>query len=174
MLESRPHRSNSNGIAENAVRRVKERTDALVVQSGLSEQWWREAIECFWYFAKHTRQTGRQKVTVCNKLSTPFECPICSFFQKFIQRPCGRVADLGANLYLFKHVLANKASSGAIDIRDRWLKERARECLRTQHDVPHVHGRGLSTVQTVPRDVRSMDHTVMDVSEHDDIAGRSG
>ena len=37
---STPHRSETNGIAERAVRRVKESTSAVLLQSSLSESWW--------------------------------------------------------------------------------------------------------------------------------------
>ena len=37
---STPHRSETNGIAERAVRRVKEGTYAVLLQSGLDEKWW--------------------------------------------------------------------------------------------------------------------------------------
>ena len=59
--KSTPCRSDTSGIAENAVRKVKEGTSALLVQPGLSEQWSGEAMECFCYVR---RQTGRYKVTV--------------------------------------------------------------------------------------------------------------
>ena len=36
---STPHRSETNGIAERAVRRVKEGTSAVLLQSGLDEEW---------------------------------------------------------------------------------------------------------------------------------------
>ena len=36
---STPHRSETNGIAEQGVRRVKERTSSVLVQSGLQESW---------------------------------------------------------------------------------------------------------------------------------------
>ena len=39
---STPHRSETNGIAERAVRRVKEGTSAVLLQSGLNESWWAE------------------------------------------------------------------------------------------------------------------------------------
>ena len=42
-----PYRLETNGSTENAVRRVKEGTSVLVVQSGLSEKWWEEAMHCF-------------------------------------------------------------------------------------------------------------------------------
>ena len=38
-----PYRAETNGIAERAVRRVKEGTSCTLVQSGLSGEWWREA-----------------------------------------------------------------------------------------------------------------------------------
>ena len=44
---STPHRSETNGIAERAVRRVKEGTSAVVLQSGLDEKWWADSMECY-------------------------------------------------------------------------------------------------------------------------------
>ena len=37
---STPHRSETYGLAERAVRRVKEGTSAVLLQSGLDERWW--------------------------------------------------------------------------------------------------------------------------------------
>ena len=39
-----PHRSETNGIAERAVRRVKEGTSAVLLQSGLDEKWWADSM----------------------------------------------------------------------------------------------------------------------------------
>ena len=46
---STPHRSETNGIVERAVRRVKEGTSAVLLQSGLSEKWWADSMECYCY-----------------------------------------------------------------------------------------------------------------------------
>ena len=46
---STPHRSETNGIAERAVRRVKEGTSAVLLQSGLGNEWWADSMECFCY-----------------------------------------------------------------------------------------------------------------------------
>ena len=46
---STPHRSETNGIAERAVRRVKEGTSAVLLQSGLDEKWWADSMECYCY-----------------------------------------------------------------------------------------------------------------------------
>ena len=52
---STPHRSETNGIAERAVRSVKEGTSAVLLQSGLNESWWADSMECFYLSAKRHR-----------------------------------------------------------------------------------------------------------------------
>ena len=44
-----PHRSETNGILERAVRRIKEGTSAVLLQSGLDEKWWAGSMECCCY-----------------------------------------------------------------------------------------------------------------------------
>ena len=44
---STPHRSETNGIAERAVRRVIEGTSAVLLKSGLDENWWADSTECY-------------------------------------------------------------------------------------------------------------------------------
>ena len=44
---STPHRSETDGIAERAVRRIKEGTSAVLLQSGLDEKWWADSMECY-------------------------------------------------------------------------------------------------------------------------------
>ena len=46
---STPQRSETNGIAERAVRRVKKSTSAVLLQSGLNENWWADSMECYTY-----------------------------------------------------------------------------------------------------------------------------
>ena len=46
---STPHRSETNGIAGRAVRRVKEGTSAVLLRSGLDEKWWADSMECYCY-----------------------------------------------------------------------------------------------------------------------------
>ena len=46
---STPRRSETNGIAERAVRRVKQGTSAVLLQSGLDENWWADSMECETY-----------------------------------------------------------------------------------------------------------------------------
>ena len=44
---STPHGSETNGIAERALRRIKEWTSAVLLQSGLDEKWWADSMECY-------------------------------------------------------------------------------------------------------------------------------
>ena len=44
---SSPHRSETHGIVERAVRRVKESTSAVLLQSGLDKEWWADSMECY-------------------------------------------------------------------------------------------------------------------------------
>ena len=61
---STPHRSETNGIAERAARRIKEGTSAALLQCGLDEKWSAASIECCCYL-RHVqdfladRQIGR-------------------------------------------------------------------------------------------------------------------
>ena len=51
---STPHRSETNGIAERAVRRVKEGTSTVLMQSGLNESWWADSMESYTYLRNVT------------------------------------------------------------------------------------------------------------------------
>ena len=46
---STPQRPQNNGVAERAVRRVIEGTRCCLLQSGLTHQWWREAMRAYCY-----------------------------------------------------------------------------------------------------------------------------
>ena len=43
------HRAETNGIAERAIRRVKEGTSAVLLQSRLDDKWWSDSMECYCY-----------------------------------------------------------------------------------------------------------------------------
>ena len=51
---STPHRSETNGIAERAARRVKEGTSAVLLQSGMDQKWWPDSMECYCYLRNVT------------------------------------------------------------------------------------------------------------------------
>ena len=76
---STPHRSETNGIAERAVRRVKEGTSAVLLQSGLNESWWADSMECYTYLRNVTDLLSDGKTPYERRFAQPFEAPIIPF-----------------------------------------------------------------------------------------------
>ena len=76
---STPHRSETNGIAERAVSRVKEGTSAVLLQSGLNESWWADSMECYTYLRNVTDLLSDGKTTYERRFGQPFKGPIIPF-----------------------------------------------------------------------------------------------
>ena len=76
---STPHRSETNGIAERAVRRVKEGTSAVLLQSGLNESWWADSMECYTYLRYVTDLLSDGKTPYERRFGQPFKGPIIPF-----------------------------------------------------------------------------------------------
>ena len=76
---STPHRSETNGIAERAVRRVKEGTTAVLLQSGLNESWWADSMECYTYLRNVTDLLSDGKTPYERRFGQPFEGPFIPF-----------------------------------------------------------------------------------------------
>ena len=76
---SSPHRSETNGIAERAVRRVKEGTSAVLLQSGLNESWWADSMECHTYLPNVTDLLSDGKTSCERCFGQPFNGPIIPF-----------------------------------------------------------------------------------------------
>ena len=76
---STPHRSETNGIAERAVHRVKEGTSAVLLQSGLNESWWADSMECYTYLRNVTDLLSDGKTPYERRFGQPFKGPIIPF-----------------------------------------------------------------------------------------------
>ena len=76
---STPHRSETNGIAEGAVRRVKEGTSAVLLQSGLDEKWWADSMECCTYLRNIQDLVSDGKTPYEGRCGMPFNRPIIPF-----------------------------------------------------------------------------------------------
>ena len=76
---STPHRSETNGIAERAVRRVKEGTSAVLLQPGLNESWWAGSMECYTYLRNVTDLLSDGKTPYERRFGQPFKGPIIPF-----------------------------------------------------------------------------------------------
>ena len=78
-LESTPHRSETTGIAERAVRRVKEGTSAVLLQSGLNESRWADSMECYTYLRNVTDLFSDGKTPYERRFGKPCKGPIIPF-----------------------------------------------------------------------------------------------
>ena len=76
---STPHRSETNWIAERAVRRVEEGTSAILLQSGLDGNWWADSMECFTYLRNIKDLLSDGKTPHERRFGQPFHGPIIPF-----------------------------------------------------------------------------------------------
>ena len=76
---STPHRSETNGIAERAVRRVKEGTSAVLLQSGLDGNWWADSMECCTYLLNIQDLLSDWKTPYERRFGEPFKGLIIPF-----------------------------------------------------------------------------------------------
>ena len=102
---STPHRSQTNGIAERAVRRVKEGTSAVLLQSGLDENWWAGSMECYTYLRNVQDLLSDEKTPCERHFGKPFKGPIIPFGSLVEHYPISakdqsRIHQLGKNVLL--------------------------------------------------------------------------
>ena len=102
---SAPLRSEANGIAERAVRRVKEGTSAVLLQSGLNESWWADSMQCFIYLRNVTDLLSDGKTPYERRFGQPFKGPIIPFgssvaFTLFLRRTSQESINLERKFYL--------------------------------------------------------------------------
>ena len=76
---STPHRSKANGTAERAVRKVTEGTSAVLLQSGLDNEWWADSMECYTYLRNIQDLLSDGKTPYERRFGEPFKGPIIPF-----------------------------------------------------------------------------------------------
>ena len=76
---STPHRSETNSIAERAVRIVTEGTSAVLLQSGLNESWWADSMECYTNLRNITDLLSDGKTPYERRFGQPFKGPFIPF-----------------------------------------------------------------------------------------------
>ena len=72
-------RSETNGIAERAVRKIKAGTSAVLLQSGLDETWWADSMECYYNLRNIQDLLADGKTLYERRFGEPFEGPIIPF-----------------------------------------------------------------------------------------------
>ena len=76
---STPHRSETNGIAEGAVRSVKEGTSAVLLQSSLDNEWWADSMECLCHLRNTQDLLSDGKTPYERRFGMPFNGPVIPF-----------------------------------------------------------------------------------------------
>ena len=61
------------------MRRVKEGTSAVLLQSGLDENWWADSMECYTYLRNVTALISDGKTPYERRFGQPFKGPIIPF-----------------------------------------------------------------------------------------------
>ena len=73
IIALRHHTDQKQMIAERAVRRVKEGTSAVLLQSGLNENWWADSMECSTYLRNVTDLLSDGKTPYERRFGQPFK-----------------------------------------------------------------------------------------------------
>ena len=73
------HRSETNEIAERAVRRIKEATSAVLLQSGLDEKWSADTMECYCHMRNIQDLLSDGKTPYERRFGEPLKGPVIPF-----------------------------------------------------------------------------------------------
>ena len=76
---STPHRPETHGIAERAVRSVKEGISAVLLQSGLNASWWADSMECYTCLRNVTDPLSDGKTPYERRFGQQFKGPTIPF-----------------------------------------------------------------------------------------------
>ena len=76
---STPHRSETTGIAERAVRRVKEGASAVLLQSSVDEKWSADSMECYTFLRNIQHILSDGKIPYERRFGKPCKGPIIPF-----------------------------------------------------------------------------------------------
>ena len=82
------YHSKRNGIAERAVRMIKEGTSAVLLQSDLDEKWWADSMECHFYLRNIQDLLSDGKTPYERRFGEPFKGPIIPFGSMVEYHPC--------------------------------------------------------------------------------------
>ena len=147
---STPHRSETNGIGERAVRRVNERTSAVLLQSDLNENWWADSMECYTYLRHVAGLFSDGKTSYERRFGQPFEGPIIPFGSlvecyPFTAKDQSRIHQFGKKV-LLGLFLGNALYQGGIRKGDVLIADV--EELETM-DASEIYSKRLNTKEVI-------------------------
>ena len=135
---------NTNRTAERAVRRIKEGTSAVLLQSGLEEKWWADAMECYCYLRNLQDLLSHGQTPYEPRFGEPFQGPISPFgsYYPISARDQSRLHQSGKNVIFLGYTLfAVRFWKG--DIVDADIEEAGKL------DASEIHARRLNAKEIV-------------------------
>ena len=125
---STPHRSDTNGIAERAVRRVKEGTSAVLLQSALDKKWWADSMECYCYLRNIQDLLSDGQTPYEWRFGKPFNGPVIPFGAMVEYQPfsdCISLVQKSCRVYSL-HMRYTREESEKETLWSQTLKNRSR------------------------------------------------
>ena len=138
---STPHRSETNGIGERAVCRVKEGTSAVLLQLGLDEKWWADSIECHCYLRNIQDLLSDGKTPYERRFGEPFKGPIIPFGSMIEYHPISAKDQSRVRILLGYVLYAGGIWKGDIVVADMEELE--------QMDASEIHAGRLSAKEVL-------------------------
>ena len=109
------------------MRRVKEGTSAVLLQSGLNESWWADSMECYTYLRSVTYLLSDGKTPYERRFGQPFKGPIIPFgslveYHSFTAKDQSRIHQFGKKvlpgLFFGYNLFAGRIWKGVVLIAD--------------------------------------------------------
>ena len=94
----------NHGIAERTVRRVKDGTSAVLLQSGLNESWWADSMEWYTYLRNVTDLLSDGKTPYERRFGQPLKGPVIPFgslveYHPITAKDQSRIHQFGKNVF---------------------------------------------------------------------------
>ena len=84
---STPHRSETNGVVERAIRRVKEGTSCTLIQSGWYPTFWPEAMACYCFLRNVSDVLHNGHIAYYSRYNSDFQVPLIPFGAQIEYKP---------------------------------------------------------------------------------------
>ena len=138
-----PPRSETHGIAERAVRRVKEGTSVVLLQPGLNESWWADSMECYTYL-RNVTDLSDEKTPYERRFGQPVKGPIIPFgslveYQPITAKDQSRIHQFGKKVDCSSDMHYTRREFGKVMywsqtlwIWRRWTHRKSTENKKTQ------------------------------------------
>jgi len=140
-----PHRPQTNGVAERAVRRVKEGTSCTLQQSGFAEAWWACAMMCYCFLRNIVDELKGDHTAWERRFDKKFEGPVIPFgaeitYKPITQKDKDRLHKFGTKMLTGVFVGYDQQAGGYWSNDLKVVDQERRECHRDSHQAIQCQG----------------------------------